>query len=152
MSFPFGQYEFQLRPSSPTLNKKPIYFVGYFFLQKWLFSVVSIYMDKNNNAEKSEYPMRINKYLAQKGICSRREADVLVARSLVKINGRNAKVGDKISEGDQVDVSKKVKNFKKLQYFVFNKPIGIVTVSPAEGEKSVADIADFPEGVFPNLM
>ncbi len=105
-------------------------------------------MNETKNAVKSEYPMRINKYLAQKGICSRREADVLVARSLVKINGRNAKVGDKVSEGDQVDVSKKSKSIKKLQYFAFNKPRGIVTVSPVEGEKSVADIADFPEGVF----
>lgn len=90
--------------------------------------------------------LRINKYLAQRGYCSRREADRLIERKLVKINGKFAKLGDKVSEDDKVEVLKKKMNRK---YFAYYKPIGIVTVNPQEGEKSIKDVTNFSEDVFP---
>lgn len=94
-----------------------------------------------------EYPIRINKYLAQKNIASRREADEMVRLGKIKINGKKAVLGDKVLEKDEVEVAK---NFqKKLVYYAYNKPVGIITHSPQRGEKSIAEIAKFSEKVFP---
>lgn len=91
--------------------------------------------------------MRINKYLATKDICSRREADELIKAGKIKINGKRAVLGDKVLEDDEVVVSKK--NPKKLFYFAYNKPVGIITHSPQRDEKSIADVANFPQEVYP---
>jgi 23S rRNA pseudouridine2604 synthase len=94
-----------------------------------------------------DYPVRINKYLAQKNIASRREADELIRRGNVTINRKKAALGDKVLEGDKVKVNNS--NPKKLIYLAFNKPAGIVTHSPQTGEKSIVDLLKFPEKVFP---
>ena len=95
----------------------------------------------------NDYPVRINKYLADKNICSRREADELIKLGKVKINGKRALLGDKVLEKDEVVVSKK--NPKKLVYYAYNKPIGIITHSPQRDEQSIADITKFTEKVYP---
>ncbi len=81
--------------------------------------------------EKEGYPMRINKYLAQKKISTRKGADELIANKKVFINGKLAVLGSKVNEEDKVEVrgAKKV----EYQYFAYNKPIGIETASPKEG-------------------
>jgi len=94
-----------------------------------------------------DYPIRINKYLALKNICSRREADGLIKLGKVKINGKKAVLGDKVLEKDEVVVSKK--NPKKLVYYAYNKSVGVVTHSPQENEKSILDVTKFPEKVYP---
>jgi 23S rRNA pseudouridine2604 synthase len=93
------------------------------------------------------YPIRINKYLADKNICSRREADELIKLGKVRINGKKAVLGDKVLGADEVIVSKK--NSKKLVYYAYNKPIGIVTHGPQGDEKAILDISKFPEKVYP---
>ena len=95
--------------------------------------------------EEIKYPIRINKYLAYKKICARREADELISQKKVKINGRIAVLGDKVEEKDKVVVE----NFKKdLIYLAFNKPKGVITHSPQLGEKEIKDILKI-KGVFP---
>ena len=49
----------------------------------------------------ANYPMRINKYLSSQNYCSRREADGFIKAGMVKINGRIAVLGDKVSENDK---------------------------------------------------
>lgn len=93
-----------------------------------------------------EYPVRINKYLAMKGICSRREADDLVASGKVCINGKRAELGARVFQGENVTVSE-VK--KEHIYLAYHKPKGIVTHSPQKKQKSVKDIIMLPKGVFP---
>lgn len=92
------------------------------------------------------YPLRINKYLAAKKIASRREVDELIKQGKVKINGRKAKLGEMVSENDKVAVEG---DLKKLVYLAFNKPRGIVTHSPKEGETGIADILKFGGKVYP---
>ena len=58
----------------------------------------------------ANYPMRINKYLSSQNYCSRREADGLIKAGLVKINGRTAVLGNKVSEKDKVELSPSVKD------------------------------------------
>ncbi|MCD5381738.1 MAG: rRNA pseudouridine synthase [Candidatus Pacebacteria bacterium] len=82
-----------------------------------------------------EYPIRINKYLAHKGHCTRRAADELIAAGKVLVNGEVAAVGQKINEGDVVDV--RFKPAKQYQYLAYYKPRGVITHSPAEGETDI---------------
>lgn len=91
------------------------------------------------------YPMRINKYLAHKQYCTRREADELIAKRKVLINGELARLGDKVRETDDVQV-----NFRprKYRYFAYHKPRGVITHSPQGDEESIEDISPI-QGVFP---
>jgi 23S rRNA pseudouridine2604 synthase len=96
------------------------------------------------------YPIRINRYLALHNICSRREADALIEKGVVLINGKKAKIGDKVNEIDKVTVNSKAADvMKKYVYFAFNKPRGIVTNSPRDGQKSIKDITYSADDVFP---
>ncbi len=78
----------------------------------------------------SEYPMRINKYLAHQKLCTRREADTLIAAGKVLINGKRAVLGDKVHEGDKVETRFRVKQY---HYYAYNKPEGLETASPLKG-------------------
>ena len=95
--------------------------------------------------------MRINKYLSSQNYCSRREADGLIKAGLVKINGRVAVLGDKVSECDKVEVSQSVKDrANKLKYYAYHKPAQIVTHTPEEGQIEIKEI--FPvkdKTIFP---
>jgi len=75
--------------------------------------------------------MRINKYLADKKISTRRGADELIKERKVFINGKLALLGSQVNETDVVEV-RGVKS-KEYVYFVYNKPIGVETTSPKEG-------------------
>lgn len=101
--------------------------------------------------ETLKYPVRLNKYLAFRKFASRREADKLIEGGLVKINGRVAKLGDKVQETDQVEVNTKAaeKVKGKLVYFAYNKPYGIVTNNPEEGQQAITDVVNVGVPVFP---
>ena len=101
--------------------------------------------------ESIEYPVRLNKYLAFKKYASRREADKLIEGGLVKINGKVAKLGDKVQETDLVEVNTKAaeKVKGKLVYFAYNKPYGIVTNNAEEGQEAITDIVNVGVPVFP---
>lgn len=92
------------------------------------------------------FPIRINKYLADKKIASRREADLLIKDGKILINGKKAELGAMVQEIDKVEVEG---DLKKLVYLAFNKPIGIITHSPQGGEVSIAEILKFNQKVFP---
>lgn len=85
----------------------------------------------------SEFPMRINKYLAHEGYATRRGADELIEKKKVTINGRVAVVGDKVDEGDKVVVKGAATESKNLHYFAYHKPVGIITHSAQEGEEEI---------------
>jgi 23S rRNA pseudouridine2604 synthase len=98
-----------------------------------------------------EYPMRINKYLALKNISTRRGADELIQKKQVFINGKIAVLGSKINENDKVEV-KGPTSSKKLVYYAYNKPVGVITHSPGEEEKDIKEkIKDqnIPKDIFP---
>jgi len=106
-------------------------------------------MDRSANKGKKTapaiFPMRINKYLASKNYCTRREADELITKGKVFINGKLAVLGDKVSETDKVEVKFRQ---KKYRYFAYNKPRGTVTHSAQEGEEDIVGSIDLKD-VFP---
>ena len=96
--------------------------------------------------------MRINKYLSQIGICSRREADKLVDSGRIKVNNEIAILGTKIKEGDKITIDNKlIKPKKKKTIFIaFNKPKGVVCTTNRLIEKNnIIDYINFPERIFP---
>jgi len=94
------------------------------------------------------YPMRINKYLAHEGVATRRGADELVEHGKVLVNGLVATLGQKVNEGDVVELRKGGPQ-KKYLYFAYHKPVGVITHSPQLGEKDIKQAAGLPKDVFP---
>jgi 23S rRNA pseudouridine2604 synthase len=101
------------------------------------------------------YPMRLNRYLALKGIATRREADVLIEKKKVLVNGRVASLGDKVLETDTVTIRGATRP-KAYAYVAFHKPAGMDTHREPgrDGEKAPnvqdalpADLARL--GLFP---
>jgi 23S rRNA pseudouridine2604 synthase len=92
------------------------------------------------------YPIRINKYIREKGIASRKEADKLVVAGLVLINGKTAKVGEMVVESDRVEV-RGDRVGKKHEYFAYYKPRGLATQGPEGGESVITLWAK--KGLFP---
>lgn len=80
-----------------------------------------------------DFPMRINKYLAHKGHATRREADMLIEKGLVLINGVRATLGSKVTEQDTVEV--KSRTLRQYVYLAFNKPKGVITLAETKDEK-----------------
>lgn len=97
------------------------------------------------------FPVRINRYLALKGIATRRAADDLIARGRVRINGKRALLGDRVEARDIVEVvgGPKQGHEKSFIYLAYNKPRGVVTHSPRPGQRGIVDSAGIPRGVFP---
>ena len=96
--------------------------------------------------------MRINKYLSQIGICSRREADKLVDSRRVKVNNEIAILGTKIKEGDKITIDNKLikPQKKKTILIAFYKPRGIVCTTNSLIEKNnIIDYINFTERIFP---
>ena len=96
--------------------------------------------------------MRINKFLAEQGIASRRGSDQIIAEGRVTVNGKPAKAGDDVAADDVVMVDGKILSHKvKYEYYLLNKPKGYVcTVSDDKGRKTVMDLLPAGAGrVFP---
>jgi len=86
--------------------------------------------------------IRINKYLSDRKICSRREADRLVEAGKVLVNGKAAMLGQKVSEKDKVEiVGGKRKLMDKYEYYLFYKPVGVVSHKTAKGETEAREFA-----------
>jgi 23S rRNA pseudouridine2604 synthase len=81
-----------------------------------------------------ETPIRLNKYLADRGVASRREADALIERGKVLVNGVPATLGTKVTDADVVTVS----GITPKTYLAYYKGRGIITHSPAPGEVDIA--------------
>lgn len=95
------------------------------------------------------YPIRINRYLAHKGVSTRRGADELIAAGLVRINGKKAELGSKVGLDDVVEFPDRMgSRDKEYRYIAYYKPRGIITHSPQDGERAIDEISGYP-GTFP---
>ena len=102
---------------------------------------------KQNLKSDARIGVRINKYLAHKGLATRTGVDKLIKSQKILINGKIAVLGDKVLENDKVEV--RGVHLKKNIYLAYNKPKGIVSTNPQGDEKGIMQNAKFPKGVFP---
>jgi len=95
--------------------------------------------------------MRLQKYMSQAWICSRRKAEEFIVDGQVLINGQIAKIGQSVIPGeDRVELKNKaITEQKNFVYYKFHKPRGIETTCAQKQWKSIIDIIDTPERVFP---
>ena len=96
------------------------------------------YQEKTND----DGSIRLNKYIANAGICSRREADVLIATGVVKVNGKIiTEMGFKVQPGDIVNYGGQTLKAEKMQYVLLNKPKDFITTSDdPQGRKNVMEL------------
>lgn len=94
--------------------------------------------------------MRINKYISETGIVSRREADKLVAAKRVTINGVAAELGSVVTTEDDVRLDGKPLGVKKQHvYIVLNKPVGVTSTTERHVKGNIVDYVNHPERIFP---
>ncbi len=89
---------------------------------------------------------RLNKYIADCGICSRREADRLIAEGRVTFNGLPAQSGMKVGEDDIIEIDKKrISPVEAKVVLAYNKPIGVTcTEKDRYAEKTITDAINYP--------
>jgi 23S rRNA pseudouridine2605 synthase len=94
--------------------------------------------------EKQTDLIRLNKYIANAGICSRREADKLILAGVVRVNGKTVtELGIKVSTGDKVQYEEQTISQEKNRYILLNKPKGyITTVDDPEKRKTVMNLVE----------
>ncbi len=100
----------------------------------------------------SDTNTRLNKYISESGLCSRRAADRYIEQGNVFINGRKAKIGDKVIFGDIVVVNGQTiapKEAENSILLAFNKPTGITSTTEAGVKSNIVDYVNHSERVFP---
>ncbi len=94
--------------------------------------------------------MRLNKYISETGVCSRREADKWIEAGRVTLNGRPACLGSRVADGDEVCVDGASIGAKKKQvYLALNKPAGIICTTEGHIQDNIIDFVGYPERIFP---
>lgn len=95
---------------------------------------------------------RLNKFISESGLCSRREADKYIERGNVFINGKKAKIGDQVFAGDHVKVNGhniEPKETEDLIFIAFNKPVGVTSTTEANVRDNIVDYVNHSERIFP---
>lgn len=99
-------------------------------------------------------PKRLNKYISDTGLCSRREADKLIEQNRVTVNNQPPELGTKVGFGDTVKVDGKVvgavaSDKSDRVYIVYNKPIGITCTTERHVKGNIIDAIGHKERIFP---
>lgn len=95
---------------------------------------------------------RLNKYISESGMCSRRDADRFIEQGNVYINGKRAQVGDQVKPKDKVKVNGQLVEVPDTEDFIFialNKPTGIVSTTEGSERNNIADFVSHSTRIFP---
>lgn len=95
---------------------------------------------------------RINKYISESGLCSRRDADRYVEQGNVYINGKRAQTGDQVYSGDLVKVNGQIIEPQEAEQLVFiavNKPVGVVCTTESSETNNIVDFVNHSTRIFP---
>ena len=95
---------------------------------------------------------RLNKYISESGICSRRDADRFIEQGNVYVNGKRAQVGAQVVAGDVVKVNGQLIEPREADDFIFialNKPVGIVSTTESSEKNNIVDFVRHSVRIFP---
>ena len=94
--------------------------------------------------------MRINKYIASTGLCSRRKAEEFIEKGVVTINGEVAVLSSTVEDEDEVRLNGKVIKAKEdFVVLLFNKPKGVTSTTDKKDKDNIIDYINYPERIFP---
>jgi 23S rRNA pseudouridine2604 synthase len=94
--------------------------------------------------------VRLNKYISETGLCSRREADARIEAGRVTINGAVATLGKQVEEGDVVCVDgQPVGGAQRHVYLALNKPVGVICTTDRDIPGNITDFVGYRERIFP---
>lgn len=97
-----------------------------------------------------DHGISLNKYISDTGFCSRREADDYIAQGRVTINDETAETGNRVYEGDVVEIDgEPIKKKKKTIYIAFNKPEGITSTTDEKDHTNIIRYINHKERIFP---
>ncbi len=103
-------------------------------------------LNSQNAEEEKQRGIRLNKYLSDAGVCSRREADRIIEAGRVRIDERIAAVGERVKEGSDVYVDgKPIKKEDNLIVLALNKPVGIECTCDRTNPDNVIDFIQYPK-------
>ncbi|CFQ86373.1 23S rRNA pseudouridine synthase F [Yersinia frederiksenii] len=100
----------------------------------------------------SNSSIRLNKYISESGICSRRDADRYIEQGNVFINGKRAVIGDQVYAGDVVKVNGQLidaRDEDDLVLIVLNKPVGIISTTEDSEHNNIVDFVNHSKRIFP---
>lgn len=96
---------------------------------------------------------RLNKFISESGICSRREADRYIEQGHVFINGRRAKIGDSVKKGDRVRVNghdlEPHLGGEEMVFIALNKPVGVTSTTEDGVENNIVQFVNHSKRIFP---
>jgi len=94
--------------------------------------------------------LRLNKFISDTGICSRREADRLIEQGLVQVNGRVAVHGEKVAAQDQVTIDgRPLRARPEIVYLAYYKPVGVVSTTDLAEPDNIISAINYPQRIFP---
>lgn len=93
--------------------------------------------------------IRLNKYIAQTGYCSRRKADEYIENGRVKVNNKIPELGQKVSDSDSITVDgQPIIQKTERVYMAFHKPVGITSTTDLKDPDNMIDYINYPERIF----
>lgn len=105
---------------------------------------------QNERAVKMEQEVRLNKFLSDAGVCSRREADRLIDAGRVKVDGAIAIMGQKVTKTQKIEIdSKPIRREEEKVVIAFHKPRGIVCTTSKKDKDNIVDYINYGKRIYP---
>ena len=97
-----------------------------------------------------EQEMRLNKFLSDAGVCSRREADRLVDAGRVFVDGKPAVQGQKVTGNQRIEIDHKpIKKEEEKVLLAFNKPRGVVCTTSKKDKDNIVEYINYGKRIYP---
>ena len=108
-------------------------------------------MDNKKKEVKDEHELiRLNKFLSDAGVCSRREGDRLIEAGKVVVNGKVALMGQKVTINDDIVVNgQRVSREDERILIALNKPVGIECTTDLNNKDNIVDFVNYPKRIYP---
>ena len=93
---------------------------------------------------------RLNKYISETGVCSRRGADKLIEAGKVLVNGKVPELGTRVDDSDTITIDgKPLSQKEEFVYIAFNKPVGITCTTEKKVKDNIVDYINYPKRIYP---
>ncbi len=107
-------------------------------------------MEKRLKQNNENEQIRLNKFLSDAGVCSRREADRMIEQGQVQVNGQTAVMGQKVTTDDDIVVDgRKISREEEQIIIAFNKPVGVECTADKDNPDNIVDYIGYEKRIYP---